>query len=86
MNNPQIRRKQCGKKAWSQANQTGMPMEFSNKLRDKYAKTVAEWSSALREGGEIEVDVTQVATGQMTITGTKTTRLTLSEENIETAF
>jgi type III restriction enzyme len=55
-------------------------------LRDKYAKTVAEWSSALREGGEIEVDVTQVATGQMTITGTKTTRLTLSEENIEQLF
>ena len=86
MNNPQIRRKQCGKKAWSQANQTGMPMEFSNKLRDKYAKTVAEWSSALREGGEIEVDVTQVATGQMTITGTKTTRLTLSEENMKQLF
>lgn len=55
-------------------------------LRDKYAKTVAEWSTALREGGEIEVDALLVATGQMTITGTKTTRLTLSEENIEQLF
>jgi len=55
-------------------------------LRDKYAKTVAEWSSALREGGEIEVDVTEFATSQMIITGTNTTRLTLSEENIEQLF
>jgi type III restriction enzyme len=55
-------------------------------LRDKYAKTVAEWSSALRESGEIEVDVTEFATSQMIITGTNTTRLTLSEENIEQLF
>jgi type III restriction enzyme len=55
-------------------------------LRDKYAKTVAEWSSALREGGEIEVDVTEFATSQMIITGTNTTRLMLSEENIEQLF
>jgi type III restriction enzyme len=55
-------------------------------LRDKYAKTVAEWSSALREGGEIEVDVTEFATSQMIITGTNTARLTLSEENIEQLF
>lgn len=55
-------------------------------LRDKYAKTVAEWSSALREGGEIEVDVTQFATSRMIIIGTNTTWLTLSEENIEQLF
>jgi type III restriction enzyme len=55
-------------------------------LRDNYAKTVAEWSIVLREGGELQVDALMVATGQMTITGTKTTRLTLSEENIEQLF
>lgn len=55
-------------------------------LRDKYAKTVSEWGSVLREGGEIEVDALKVVTGQMMITGTTTTRLTLSEENIEHLF
>lgn len=55
-------------------------------LRDKYAKTVADWSSALREGGEIEVDSLKVVTAQMMITSTTTARLTLSEENIEQLF
>lgn len=55
-------------------------------LRDKYSRTVADWSSVLREGGEIEVNALMVATGQMNITGKKTTRLTLSEENIEQLF
>ncbi len=55
-------------------------------LRDGYAETVTEWSNFLREGGEIEVDALTVATSAMTITGTTTTRLTLSEENIEQLF
>jgi type III restriction enzyme len=55
-------------------------------LRDKFAGTVGEWGGVLHEGGEIEVDALMVATGQMTITGTKTTRLRLSEENIEQLF
>jgi type III restriction enzyme len=55
-------------------------------LRDKYAKTVAEWGDVIREGGQIEVDITQVAVGQMNIAGTKSMRLTLSEENIEQLF
>jgi type III restriction enzyme len=55
-------------------------------LRDKYAKAVSEWGTVLREGGEIEVDSLKVVTGQMTIASTTTTRLTLSEENIEQLF
>ena len=55
-------------------------------LRDRYAKTIAEWGDVIREGGEIEVDITQVATGQMTVAGTKSTRLLLSEENIDQLF
>jgi type III restriction enzyme len=55
-------------------------------LRDKYAKTVPEWGDVIREGGQIEVDVTQVAVGQMKIAGAKSMRLTLSDENIEQLF
>jgi type III restriction enzyme len=55
-------------------------------LRDDYAKTVKEWGNVLREGGEIEVDVTSVAIGAMNVTGRKTTRMLLSEENIDQLF
>jgi hypothetical protein len=55
-------------------------------LRDKYAKTIAEWGSVLREGGEIEVESLRVVTGSMTIDGSTTTKLTLSAENIEQLF
>jgi len=56
------------------------------KLRDKYAKTISDWGSVLREGGEIEVEALKVVTGSMTIDTSTTTRLTLSEENIEQLF
>jgi len=55
-------------------------------LRDKYAETVAEWGSVLREGGEIEVDALKVVVGPMSIAGSITTRMTLSVENIEQLF
>jgi len=55
-------------------------------LHDKYNKTIVDWNNMLRAGGEIEIDVTQVATGRMSITDIKTVRLTLSEENIEQLF
>jgi type III restriction enzyme len=55
-------------------------------LRDKYAKTVAEWSNVVREGGEIEVDIRKIAIGGMTITGTNSARVLLSEENIDQLF
>ena len=41
---------------------------------------------SIREGGEIEVDVTSVAIGPMSVTGHKTTRMLLSEENIDQLF
>ena len=55
-------------------------------LRDDYAAKDAKWGNVVREGGEIEVDITQVAIGQMSVTYTKSARLTLSEENIEQLF
>lgn len=55
-------------------------------LREAYAKSVSDWGSMLREGGEIEVEALKVVTGSMTIDTSTTTRLTLSEENIEQLF
>jgi type III restriction enzyme len=55
-------------------------------LRDAYAKKVKDWSIVIREGGEIEVDVTSVAIGPMSVTGHKTTRMLLSEENIDQLY
>jgi type III restriction enzyme len=55
-------------------------------LRDTYAAKDAEWGNVIREGGEIEVDITQVAIGGMSVTNTKSTRLLLSEENIDQLF
>ena len=55
-------------------------------LRDGYSKTVKGWGNVVREGGEIEVDVTSVAIGAMNVTGRKTTRMLLSEENIDQLF
>ncbi len=55
-------------------------------LRDSYAKKVKDWGNVIREGGEIEVDVTSVAIGPMSVTGHKTTRMLLSEENIDQLF
>ena len=55
-------------------------------LRDGYAKKVKDWGNVIREGGEIEVDVTSVAIGPMSVTGHKTTRMLLSEENIDQLY
>jgi type III restriction enzyme len=62
---------------------------LTNKLAELgagYAINVSGWSSTVREGGEIEVDVTSVAIGPMKITESKTTRLQLSDENVEHLF
>jgi type III restriction enzyme len=63
------------------------------KLTDKlaslgaaYSKKVKGWGTVVQEGGEIDVDVTSVAIGPMNVTGRKTTRMLLSEENIEHLF
>lgn len=55
-------------------------------LRDGYTKKVQGWAELVREGGEIEVDVTSVAIGAMNVTGRKTTRMLLSAENIDQLF
>jgi type III restriction enzyme len=55
-------------------------------LRDGYTKTVKGWEDVVREGGEIEVDVTSVAIGVMNVTGRRTTRMQLSEENIDQLY
>jgi len=55
-------------------------------LRDDLATRDPEWRTVVREGGEIEVDITQVATGQMSITGREYARMSLSGENIDQLF
>ena len=55
-------------------------------MRDAFAVTDPEWGDLVRQGGEIEVDVTQVAIGHMNVMGRKSMRMTLSEENIEQLF
>src|SRR5271166_2223619 len=55
-------------------------------LRDSYAKNVKDWGNSVREGGEIEVDVTSVAVGAMRVAGRRTARMELSEENIDKLF
>jgi type III restriction enzyme len=52
-------------------------------LRDGYATNMNGWSDVVREGGEIEVDVTSVAIGAMSVTGRRTTRMDLSSENVD---
>jgi type III restriction enzyme len=55
-------------------------------LRDDYAAKDTKWGNVLREGGEVEVDVTQVAIGNMSVAGRKSIRMALSEENIDQLF
>jgi len=55
-------------------------------FRDTLAAKDGEWASVVREGGEIEVNVTTVAIGQMNVTGTKTTRIALTDENVDQLF
>ena len=64
-------------------------LKLTDKLKglgEGYAKKVPQWGDVLREGGEIEVDVTSVAIGAMNVTGRKTTRMLLSEENIDQLY
>ena len=55
-------------------------------LRDYYAEKDPEWGTVVRDGGEIDVDVTMVAIGQMNVTDRKGMRMSLSEENIDQLF
>lgn len=55
-------------------------------LRDDYAQKDPEWGNVVRDGGEIEVDVTMVVIGHMNVTGRSGMRMSLSEENIDQLF
>jgi hypothetical protein len=64
-------------------------LKLTDKLKDLsegYTKKVKDWGNVIREGGEIEVDVTSVAIGAMNVTGRKTTRMLLSDENIDQIY
>lgn len=63
--------------------------KLTDKLKElagSYTTKVKDWGNVIREGGEIEVDVTSVAIGAMNVTGRKTTRMLLSEENIDQLY
>jgi type III restriction enzyme len=55
-------------------------------LRDSYAQNDPDWNKYVSEGGEIDVDVSMVAIGEMTVVGKNEIRMTLSEENIDRLF
>lgn len=55
-------------------------------LRDRCAAEQADWDTVIREGGEIEVEVSRIATGGMNIAGKTSVRVTLVEENIDQLF
>lgn len=55
-------------------------------LRDSYAAKDPEWGSVVREGGEIEVELTKVAVGGMNVTDRQNMRMMLSDENIDQLF
>lgn len=55
-------------------------------LRDRYATEQPEWGALVREGGEIEVDVSRIATGAMRVAAKTSVRVALVEENIEQLF
>ena len=55
-------------------------------MRDERANSDPDWGKRIREGGTVDIDVTMVAVGSMSVTNRLGTRLTLSEENIEQLF
>lgn len=54
--------------------------------RDAFVAKDPNWSNVVRESGEVEVDVTLVAISQMNVTGRKSIRMALSDENIDHLF
>ena len=64
-------------------------LELTNRiaqLRDQFSRTVKAWEGLVKRGGEIEVDVTAVSVGSMSVSGHKAARLVLSDENIDHLF
>jgi type III restriction enzyme len=61
-------------------------VEKLKELGDGFASTVSGWATQVREGGEMDIDVTHIAAGGMNVTSSKVTRVLLSEENIDQLF
>lgn len=61
-------------------------VERLKELSDGFATTVPDWAGQVREGGEMDIDVTHIATGVMGVTSSKVSRVLLSEENIDQLF
>lgn len=61
-------------------------VEKLNELADGFASTVSGWTTQVREGGEMDIDVTHIAAGAMNVASSKVTRVLLSEENIDQLF
>ena len=55
-------------------------------LRDQCAAERSDWDALIREGGEINVDVSKIATGRMQVAGKTSIRMSLVEENIDHLF
>ncbi|HRD52563.1 MAG TPA: hypothetical protein PKY96_07940, partial [Flavobacteriales bacterium] len=55
-------------------------------IRDTLAKDQENWLSMVKEGGEIAVDELSITVGPMHIAGRGTSRMTLSNENIDQLF
>lgn len=55
-------------------------------LRDQCAAERLDWDLLIREGGEIDVDVSKIATGGMQVAGKTSIRVSLVEENIDQLF
>jgi type III restriction enzyme len=64
----------------------GQLIKNLKEIRDKCATEKPEWDTVIREGGEIEVDVSRVATGGMKVAGKTSVRVPLVEENIDQLF
>jgi type III restriction enzyme len=66
-----------------------MREKLTGKLRalgEGYAAQEENWRSHVREGAEIEVDVMRISVGGMMATTSSTTKLVLSQENIDQLF
>ena len=61
-------------------------VEKLNELADGFASTVLGWATQVREGGEMDIDVTHIAAGAMNVTSSKVTRVLLSEEEYRPAL
>jgi type III restriction enzyme len=61
-------------------------VEHLKGFRDHLADTDPQWEASVREGGELEVDVTSLVVGEMAISSKTRQRLHLSEENIDQLF